>query len=332
MPVQATPTQSLYAFPATAFRESDRAELGNRLRPHTALQLNGDYVLDLDFVHARLSVHADEEGGWRVAEDTRLGQTGASLQAEALLTFRCPQGQTHSVLQLAEVDNRFPCKATYLAPLEDLKSHITYRLVGIDRCSPTDGMSHVPSLFFTNGTHITLASGAQRPIEELRVGDRVLTRDDGPQDIRWIGRTTMPTGKEFAPVLIKAGALKNLNDLIVGPNHRLFVSQCQAGQAGLMVKASHLINGDTIHRLPGDNLDYAQILLDRHRPIYAEGIAAEATLMEVRAKPSLPPELLDKLTGLMPGRKSSKRKGFDVQQALLSRPDAFDLIRRASTR
>jgi hypothetical protein len=48
---------------------------------------------------------------------------------------------------------------------------------------------------FARGTNITLASGAQIPIEDLKVGDRVLTRDAGPQQIRWIGNTTLrPSG------------------------------------------------------------------------------------------------------------------------------------------
>ena len=97
-----------------------------------------------------------------------------------------------------------------------------------------------------------------------------------------------------------------------------------------MLKARHLVNGDTVLRQPCDDTEYTQILLDRHHAVFADGIATEATPIEPREKPSLPAELLDKLPGLIPGRKGSKQDDFDVQQMLLSRPDAFDLLLRAS--
>ena len=60
-----------------------------------------------------------------------------------------------------------------------------------------------------------------KPIEELNAGDEILTRDAGVQEIRWIGQVTMRASGAFAPVLMKAGALNNVNDLVLGPEHRL---------------------------------------------------------------------------------------------------------------
>src|SRR5690606_23181699 len=113
----------------------------------------------------------------------------------------------------------------YLLPLVTLLPKTNYRLVGIDRDSALARFGEVACVSFTRGTHITLASGAQVPIENLRVGDKVLTRDDGPQAIRWIGHTTLRAVGDFAPVVIAKGALHNENDLIVSPDHRLFVYQ-----------------------------------------------------------------------------------------------------------
>jgi len=68
-----------------------------------------------------------------------------------------------------------------------------------------------------------MASGEQHKIEQFSVGDKVLTRDDGPQAVRWIGQTTLRAMGEFAPIMITNGALHNENDLLVSPDHRLFV-------------------------------------------------------------------------------------------------------------
>jgi len=52
---------------------------------------------------------------------------------------------------------------------------------------------------------------------------------------------------DFAPVVIKAGALNNMHDLVVSPEHRLFVYQQQdklgIGRAETLVRAKHLVNG-----------------------------------------------------------------------------------------
>jgi len=83
--------------------------------------------------------------------------------------------------------------------------------------------------------------------------------------------------------------------------------------------------------MDGGFVDYFQILFDRHHIIYAEGIAAESMLVDPRTKPALPEGLLEKLSPLL---KHSDREGhgLDVAKALLDRPDAIALLKRASTR
>ena len=57
------------------------------------------------------------------------------------------------------------------------------------------------------------------------MGDRVLTSDDGVQAIRWIGVTTLRATGALAHIVIEAGALNNEHDLVVSPDHRLFIYQ-----------------------------------------------------------------------------------------------------------
>ena len=80
----------------------------------------------------------------------------------------------------------------------------------------------------------------------------------------------------------------------------------------------------------GGFVEYFQILFDAHHIIYAEGIAAESMLIDPRTRPALPRELLEKLGAILPGHGRGDMHGLDVQKTLLDRPDAIDLLRRAS--
>ena len=167
-------------------------------------------------------------------------------------------------------------------------------------------------------------------------GDMVLTRDDGPRALTWIGRSTARAVGDFAPICIKAGALHNEGDLYVSPDHRLFIYQRSdalgAGRHEVLVRARHLVNGDTIVQEPGGFVDYFQLLFDDHQIIYAEGIAAETLLVDTRTRAALPAELNAKLAQSLPGHEGRSHMKFEVGEALLSHPDAAALLRRASTR
>ena len=164
----------------------------------------------------------------------------------------------------------------------------------------------------------------------------MLTRDAGVQEIRWIGHSTVRCIGDFTPIRIRAGVLNNENDLLVSPDHRLFVYQrtdhIGVGRSELLVKARHLVNGDTVTFQEGGFVDYFQILFDRHHIIYAEAIAAKSMLIDARTRSALPPELVTKLQKVLPDHGKRSDHGLDVQKALLDRPDAIDILRRASQR
>ena len=87
------------------------------------------------------------------------------------------------------------------------------------------------------------------------MGDRVLTRDDGPQKVQWIGQNTVRAVAEFALICIKAGTVNYDDDLIISPDHRLYIYQRSdelgAGRAELLVKVRYLLNGDTVFTKTG---------------------------------------------------------------------------------
>ena len=134
--------------------------------------------------------------------------------------------------------------------------------------------------------------------------------------------------------MIKAGALSNMHDLVVSPEHRLSVYQRQdklgTGRAETLVRAKHLVNGKDVYH-PDDGFgEYYQLLFDEHQIIYAEGIAAESLLLDPVTEPALPRELLQKIADAP--KTPHDRHGVDVARTLLDRPDAVELLKRASLR
>ena len=336
MPTTQATAQSVPVFRAEDFVASDGANMGDPISFARELMLDDVYLLDSGAETARLSLLLPDQGTFRIGEDTRLGTPGADIHLDCALSFMCPDGQLSEALLLVEVDSRGHATAIYLLPLTQLRPRTEYRLVGIDTEKQHRKFAQVACVSFTRGTHITLASGEQRRIEDLVVGDRILTRDDGVQVLRWIGQSTVRAVGEFAPVCIRAGTLNNAHDLIVSPDHRLFVYQRRdalgAGRAELLIKARHLLNGVTVTVQHGGFVDYFQLLFDSHQIIYAEGIAAESMLIDSRTKPVLPPDLSASLGELIPGHTNLPHAGLDVQEHLLARPDAAELLRKASAR
>lgn len=335
-PDPARPAQSLPVLPAAALRVTNGANQGDAMGFAAELQAGDIYGLSSVAECRRLRVLPREDGPFQVATGTELGVPGQDLYLDCCLTFMTGDGTTTEALVLVETDAAGGVAETYVLPLAAMEPDIDYVLVGIDRDSARRKFAQVACVSFTRGTHITMVTGEQRRIEDLSVGDRVLTRDDGAQEIRWIGQSTVRAVGDFCPIVIKAGTLHNAHDLVVSPDHRLFIYQRSdelgAGRSELLVKARHLENGDTIRRAEGGFVDYFQLLFDAHQIIYAEGIAAESLLIDTRTRPVLPEAVSQKLADALPGHATRANDAFEVNEALVSRPDAADLLRRSSTR
>ncbi len=132
---------------------------------------------------------------------------------------------------------------------------------------------------FAQGTLIATPQGGM-PVDRLRAGDLVVTRDHGPQALRWVGSRRVAGQGRFAPIRFAPGALGNIRPLMVSPQHRMLISGWQAemyfGEPEVLVAAKSLINGDTIVATPVAGVDYFHLLFDSHEIVYAEGIAAES--------------------------------------------------------
>lgn len=144
-----------------------------------------------------------------------------------------------------------------------------------------DGFEKVTAdiICFCRGTRIATATG-ERPVEDLRPGDLIVTLDHGLQPLRWAGGSRRLAVGALAPVRIRAGALGNTADLRVSPQHRLLVSGWQVGllfaEDEVLVPAIALVNGTTVTRDEGGLVDYFHLLFDRHEILMSDGAPSES--------------------------------------------------------
>ncbi|MFM9860654.1 Hint domain-containing protein [Pseudoxanthobacter sp. M-2] len=129
---------------------------------------------------------------------------------------------------------------------------------------------------FLAGTMVATPVG-EKLVDNLVIGDIVLTADGRPAPVKWVGVQTVVT--LFAdplrsfPIRVSAGALGEglpVRDLLVSPDHALMLD-------GLLVQAGALVNGSTIVReaaMP-ERFTYFHIELEDHALILAEGVPAE---------------------------------------------------------
>ena len=135
---------------------------------------------------------------------------------------------------------------------------------------------------FVKGTLIATARG-EVPVEDLRIGDLVKTRDDGLQPIRWIGnrlhsKDELDAAPHLAPVHIPANLLGNHSPLLVSPLHGMVLDQRHGAAGRQLVHAKHLVEAPgPIRQAKGKkSVQYFHILLPRHSILFANGAQSES--------------------------------------------------------
>jgi hypothetical protein len=140
---------------------------------------------------------------------------------------------------------------------------------------------------FTPGTMIATAQG-ERDVLSLKVGDTVITRDNGLRKIAWVGQKSvdpmmMHAHPGLRPVLIKAGSLgQNMpdRDIMVSPNHRMLVANEMTSllfdESETLVSAKHLVGKTGIQRALVPSTTYVHILFENHEVVLANGAWSES--------------------------------------------------------
>jgi Hint domain len=161
------------------------------------------------------------------------------------------------------------------------------KLLGIHCIGRPIGVKIGGPVCYLRGTRIRTPEGECR-IEDLKIGDAVLTLSDESKSVKWIGRqrfkrSTECWPKDFEPIRIGRFSLDERSphrDLYVSPNHAIYID-------GVLIPAKYLVNGLNItQRAPegADVIEYLHIELFEHDVIYAEGATVETfgSLREAR--------------------------------------------------
>lgn len=165
---------------------------------------------------------------------------------------------------------------------------------------------------FVRGSMIETMAGL-RPVEDLRAGDMIRTRDNGYKPISWIGSRAFLNDRSeklqrISPIRISAGALGQgipVRDLYLSPQHRVLVrsriAERMFGQSEVLVAVKHLLALPAIEQVMDfGEVEYFHILFDQHEIVYADGLEAESLFTGPEALKSLSPEAVAEILTIFP--------------------------------
>lgn len=195
---------------------------------------------------------------------------------------------------------------------------------------------------FAAGTLIDTPQGP-RPVEALRPGDQVLTRDAGAQPVLWVGHHRIGGARVFAephlrPVRIRAGAWgigRPEGDLLVAPGHRMLIAgpaaQALFNTDEVLVAARDLIDGGAV-RVAHDlgAVHYVDLVFERHQILRANGVEGESFHPAAADLDRLTPEERAALLRAMPALGAEGAAYGDPARRRLDRGEAA-ILRHALT-
>ena len=184
---------------------------------------------------------------------------------------------------------------------------------------------------FVAGTLITTPDG-DVPVESLQLGDLVMTQDDGPQPLRWIGTREVAAEADFAPILIRAGTFGVHNDVMVSPLHRVLIRDSLAellfGEAEVLVAAKDLVNDRSVTRKVGGKVTYVHLMFDRHQVVFTEGLATESFLPGPQTEKSFEQQIVAEICTIFPELDPKTGDGYGPAARRTLRRYEADLLRK----
>ncbi len=209
-------------------------------------------------------------------------------------TVTLPNGQTVTL----NADGTF----TITADADEEVANFTYTIDdGVTTDTGFVTVNTVPC--FVAGTRIMTPDG-EVPVESLRPGDRVITRDHGAQPLRWTGSRKVAAEGDHAPIRIAAHTFGVHRTLMVSPQHRVLIqdslSELLFGDAEVLVAAKHLVNDRTVTRRPGGAVEYVHLLFEQHQVVYSEGLPTESFLPGPQVTDGFEEAVLDEIRAVFP--------------------------------
>ncbi|MEQ8430527.1 MAG: Hint domain-containing protein [Roseovarius sp.] len=192
---------------------------------------------------------------------------------------------------------------------------------------------------FTPGTVIATPKGEQR-VEDLQVGDRVLTRDNGLQEIRWIGSCRLGAEEllkapSLRPVLIRSGALDHglpEADILVSPWHNVLIQNDKTAQffedSEVLSAAGHLTGLDGVDVVDVAQVTYIHFMFDQHQVVLSNGFWTESFRPDERVMDSLGTRQRRQIFELFPDlRDTAGRKAYQAARRALTEAESRLLLK-----
>ncbi len=182
---------------------------------------------------------------------------------------------------------------------------------------------------FVAGTLIETKEG-RMPVEVLEAGDLILTRDQGYQPLRWIGRRDVPATGDMAPIEIAANTFGTHSILRVSPLHRILLQDELAellfDESEVLVAAKELVNDRTIRVREGGNVTYVHLLFDQHQIIISNGLESESFLPGGQITNLFEEEAVAEICALFPELNPLTGEGYSKASRRILRKYEADLL------
>ncbi|MES2664753.1 MAG: Hint domain-containing protein [Pseudomonadota bacterium] len=192
---------------------------------------------------------------------------------------------------------------------------------------------------FTPGTLIATPKG-EVPVEHLKMGDKIITRDNGIQEIRWVGAKALNwqdfrANPHLKPVLVKRGSLGNdlpEQDMMVSPNHRLLVANDRTAlyfdEHEVLVSAKHLVGSEGVHAVDSIGTSYIHFMFDQHEVVLSNGAWTESFQPGDYTLKGMGNAQRSEILELFPELKSDEGlEGYTAARRTLKRHEARLLVR-----
>lgn len=171
-----------------------------------------------------------------------------------------------------------------------------------DSFTPHSGLGGSVVCFVT-GTPVDTPDGPC-PVEDLRPGDLVETRDGGTRPVLWSGVTHAVARDDLAPIRIAPGAFGSMAEIRVSPQHSIPLRgwnvQMLFGEEEVLVRAKDLVGLNGVSRAPGGVVGYHHILLDSHQLVGTCGLWSESLYPGDIAMAAFDDDAQDALAALVP--------------------------------
>lgn len=156
-------------------------------------------------------------------------------------------------------------------------------LIEEDETYQMDKLSSYGLSGFGPGVMIETSEGPQ-PVEWLRPGDLLLTRDEGYKPLLWVGRSALTDEGVKPPLRLHAGAFGKRTperDLILAPGHHVLLRSAQVElhffESEVLVPSGDLATESEIdYTPPASDYAYCHLVMADHQMLLAEGVWTES--------------------------------------------------------